>query len=486
MPSLYRQLNQAGYVCSAAFASAVAATLATRPVAGAILEGPIGTGKSYLPEVLAGVLEADFFFYQCFPGTREEDLILKMLPSEDTVSGIRLEEGILVQAVASTGRADRQRVMLVLDEWDKTRPSADAFLLDFLQSGRIGLAGRTWQADLTRLVVFLTVNNERELSEPLLRRLPKIAFAHLPTVYVQRALEATHPDHPFLFSALVLYERCLMAGLAKPATIQELRQLLDAVTTLGTAADWDALVFQFVTKSEEAHTRLQATEAEPAAWQRRLRARLDPGAYALHRRRPGPADDECSDLRMPRLSEARRFDDGIVAEEAAFDAAAASGIVQLTDAAYDAAVRQTAEPEPSAARLGDFAHVTGDGFLVIDRPLGLRDLPLLERLWGQNGEVCFVEPRATWEDVKALQQWAPLVIVKFSRNEILARAAGIDLRWTPQHGAEIIVGLGARDVFSQCFGRAWGALGEGRWLGRKGLIYQHYAPQEDGHGPAAS
>ncbi len=486
MTSLYRRLNRAGYVCSSAFASAVAATLATRPVAGAILEGPIGTGKSFLPQVLAGVLEAEFFFYQCFPGTREEDLILKMLPSEDTISGICIEEGVLVQAVTATGSADRQPVILVLDEWDKTRPSADAFLLDFLQNGRIALSGRSWQADLTRLVVFLTVNNERELSEPLLRRLPKIAFAHLPTAYAQRALEATHPDHPFLFSALVLYERCLMAGLAKPATIQELRQLLDAATTLGTAADWDALVFQFVTKSEEAHTRLQATEAEPASWQHRLRVRLDPGAYELSQRRPGPAEGEWEDLRMPRLCQARRFDDAIVAEAATFDAAAASGIVQLTDAAYDAAVRQVARPEPSAARIGDFAHVSGDGFLVIDRPLSLRDLPLLERFWGENGEVCFVEPRATWEDVKALQQWAPMAIVKFSRDEILARAAGIDLRWTPQRGAEIIVGLGARDVFNQCFGRAWGALGEGRWIGRKGLIYQHYAPQEEVHGPAAS
>ena len=52
-----------------------------------------------------------------------------------------------------------------------------------------------------------------------------------------------------------------------------------------------------------------------------------------------------------------------------------------------------------------------------------------------------------------------MLIVKFSRREILAKMEGIDLRWTPGKGAEIIVHLTRRDAFGACFGEAWGEPG---------------------------
>ena len=74
----------------------------------------------------------------------------------------------MIQAVRATrtARFAQRPVILVLDEWDKTRPSADSFLLDFLQTGRVNFSGRVYTADLARLMVFLTFNVERELSEP--------------------------------------------------------------------------------------------------------------------------------------------------------------------------------------------------------------------------------------------------------------------------------------------------------------------------------
>jgi hypothetical protein len=54
-------------------------------------------GNSYLPEVLARILDMQYFFDQCFPGTREEDLLVKMLPSENTVRGIALHDGVILQ-----------------------------------------------------------------------------------------------------------------------------------------------------------------------------------------------------------------------------------------------------------------------------------------------------------------------------------------------------------------------------------------------------
>ena len=68
MNDMTRRLIEAGYLCEDWFGAAVAASLATRPVAGAFLFGPIGTGKSYLPEVLAGIIGGGLLFLSVFSG----------------------------------------------------------------------------------------------------------------------------------------------------------------------------------------------------------------------------------------------------------------------------------------------------------------------------------------------------------------------------------------------------------------------------------
>ena len=472
MSDLAGFLRRAGYICDERFADSVRAALATRPVAGAFLSGPIGAGKSFLPEVLAGVINADFFFYQCFPGTREEDLLVKMLPSEESVSGVSLYDGVMIQAVRATQSGDpNRRVILLLDEWDKTRPSADSFLLDFLQTGRVNFSGREFKADLSRLVVFLTFNMEREMSEPLLRRLPKIDFPAPSPSLVYQALRLTHKDHPYLYSAVILYERCLMADLPKPATIQELRQLLDAVSLLGEGADWDELVYQFVTKSEENHELLRRSEQEKSRWQKKYRARLDPSAYELGLHPLLTDDPDYHGRSLPRLSEARAFEESFDASGDPPDPAVSGGLIELTRSSYNQLVRLVDGPAETPDRLGDLARVHGR-IISFNRPWPLSRVNELDGLWGENGEILLVEDLATWEDVKALPGWSHMDIVKFSKSEILAKSDGVDLRWTPERGAEIIVDLAKRHVFQHVFGESWGRAGEGKWIGRGGLIFK--------------
>lgn len=252
-------LNHNGYLCSSRFEKQVEACLNNRPVAGAFLFGNAGTGKTYLAETLCKIEKAEKYFMQMFPGSREDDLLLKLIPDENSKSGIKLHDGVLIQAVKALQNSSDKIVYIILDEWDKTRPSADSFLLDFLQSGRINYNSYHYilsDSELARLKIFITMNDERELSEPLLRRLPVLHFEYLSAQQVKSALEMTHKENDYVENVVILYQKTIAAGLPKPATIQELRQLLDAISLLGNEADWDTLVFQFVTKTVENHNLL--------------------------------------------------------------------------------------------------------------------------------------------------------------------------------------------------------------------------------------
>ncbi len=248
------KLKELGYICSPEFERKVSTVLTIAH--GAILRGPAGSGKTFLAETVAKSLEAELVFYQCFPGTRETDVVSSFEPTEDTKSGFKISEGVLTKAVRLSH--DR-KVVLVLDEWDKTHPSADAFMLDFLQHGRIHFRGHIEVANKSNLYVFLTMNYERELSEPLLRRLPLIEVGYPATELVETVLRQITDDEALIKLALRIYSSSIAAGLEKPATIQELKQFVHAVLFLreqGDEVNIDDLVFTFITKSKEQHEQL--------------------------------------------------------------------------------------------------------------------------------------------------------------------------------------------------------------------------------------
>jgi MoxR-like ATPase len=440
------KLDFSGYIAGDVLRASVEAALNTRPVAGAFLFGPAGSGKTFLAETVAREAGGSMFFYQCFPGTREDDLMVKILPCDTTPSGVALHDGVIWQAIVACQSRGRRPVHLILDEWDKTRPSADSFLLDLLQSGRVNFNGRSahlTSSQLSRLRVWITLNDEREIGEPLLRRLPMITVPNLAARDVQAALEITHAAHPQLLAAVTLYARSLAAGLPKPATIQELRQLLDAITCLGSRADWDALVRQYVTKTAENHALLRA--AEPGAPSLND-GRLDPSAYE-----DAPPAPAVILPRLPRLAQVRGItsvaDDApaeMVGITIAPDLADAGGVVALTDTAYDAVVGMAMAngdaPGDDPAIIGTTGHVVG-GAIVIAGPVPLEGWNTAP--WGCEGEVLLMldapSPMA-WMGLFRKKFSGQFTIARYSAAEIIGRATGIHIRWTPNR-LEIVADL---------------------------------------------
>ena len=439
---IHKSLNTNGYICDVPFAARITSAMQTKPVSGAFLYGPAGTGKSYLPIVLSKTLGIEMFFYQCAPGTREDDLVLKMLPSEKTKSGIEIKKSTVFRAAEAS---HHKQVMLVLDEWDKTRPTADGFFLDFLQYGRLSIPGSDINANLDNMYIFFTANDERDFHEALLRRFPKIDVDPMAPSLVMSALRLTHDGHPHLSNVIKLYERAVMSGMSKPATIQEIRQLLDAISFLGDGADWNSLVYQYVTKTPENHQLLK--EAENARYESikniaKLKEIAFEGEFSEE-------SDVKSNVLMPKktahltLSESIDNDKPIPNENEVY------GVYEYNDENYSMMAHKNMQGETTsedASNVNDFEVIHDK--MIRKKPYQMTDMQFNQYSYAKEmvHEGCYVDKNCKLKDLLRIPEWKSFIIRRYSKNEVVARyiradsetPLTIDLKWTPDSGITLI------------------------------------------------
>lgn len=170
-------------------------TLARTTLAAVVLDGPPGTGKTYAAQTFAKKLKAEFLELQFTVGVGREvvmhdiDIAAVVTRQVDAMRAAQRGEewhldpdelvipGILQVALTKSHTGP---VVLLLDELDKAKSYVDAMLLQFLNDGAIAHPterGRTLRGNPNNLVVFITKNNERRLSEPLMRRCRSVYLA---------------------------------------------------------------------------------------------------------------------------------------------------------------------------------------------------------------------------------------------------------------------------------------------------------------------
>ena len=184
-------LRRARYITTQRVETAVyVALVLEKPL---LVEGPAGAGKTELAKVLAEMLSAELVRLQCYEGLDEaralyewnyQKQLLRLqadralgphasgAPSaswEALVKDIFSREYLLERPLLRAITAER-RVVLLIDEVDKSDEEFEAFLLEVLSDFQVSVPELGTIHARQRPVVVLTSNCARELSEALKRR----------------------------------------------------------------------------------------------------------------------------------------------------------------------------------------------------------------------------------------------------------------------------------------------------------------------------
>ena len=211
-----------------------------------LLFGEPGAGKTSFAKHLATQLEAELIFAPCYDGVAADQLVynwdlgtlVDAMTDEATKGREAMKDGYLLQALR---KSNDHKVVLLIDEVDKAKPSVDTFLISYMQECMLNdpITGIV-TGNKNNLFVVLTSNKRRELEDALDRRINMIREFTFPVKseliqQVKMMLSVDYNESKFNFLIdLVLAYRTL--EVSKKPSQNQIADLIQELYFIGTQA----------------------------------------------------------------------------------------------------------------------------------------------------------------------------------------------------------------------------------------------------------
>tara|TARA_B110000116_G_scaffold199308_1_gene174091 strand:- start:235 stop:1065 length:831 start_codon:yes stop_codon:yes gene_type:complete len=213
-----KELEKSGYFADQTLLDVVnAARFLNKPL---LIEGPAGTGKTFLAKVLSKILSLELIRLQCHEGIDEDRAVyewnykkqLLSIQSESDTSNLFVEEYLIKRPLlkALTSEVDN---LLLIDEIDRADEEFEALLLEILAENQITIPEMGTITGKENKVIILTSNNTRELSDALRRRCIYL-YLDFPTIEIEKkvlmnTLKEISEDDAIKYASLVSFIRNL-------------------------------------------------------------------------------------------------------------------------------------------------------------------------------------------------------------------------------------------------------------------------------------
>ena len=245
--TVLRGLAESGYVADRAIATSVHLALSLeKPL---LVEGAAGVGKTEIAKALATWLDLELIRLQCYEGLdifsslyewdyQRQLLRIRLEPDgsdpQAVESAIYSEHYLLARPLLQAIRSER-RVVLLIDEVDRSDEEFEAFLLELLSDFQVSIPELGTVTATTRPVVVLTSNGTRELSDALRRR---CLYLWIDYPSADKELEILRRRAPDVSEHLArrtvdFVQRLRSEPLSKPPGVAETLDFAAALTALG-------------------------------------------------------------------------------------------------------------------------------------------------------------------------------------------------------------------------------------------------------------
>ena len=195
-----------------------------------LIEGPAGTGKTYLAKTLSKMFKTQLIRLQCHEGIDEDKALyewnykkqLLSIQTEKDSKNLFTEEFLIERPILLSLRSDKKSIFLV-DEIDRSDEEFEALLLEVLAENQVSIPELGTITSKNDNLIVLTSNATRELSEALRRRCLYFYLDYpsvdIETKVILNNVENINEEKAKKFSIFSNFVRSL--GLNKPPSLIE-------------------------------------------------------------------------------------------------------------------------------------------------------------------------------------------------------------------------------------------------------------------------